>query len=263
MNCIIPYTKEIPFNSKIREITSISLEHEMNINEGEILGNFIVSGEYKAHELSVNKESFEHVLPFSIDLTERVIEDSINFNITDFSYEILNDNTLKVMIEFTVEAEEKEDEETEERDEVFITPVEEIPEEIEIITPREEKLEEEEVVEITPEEIEEVRELIEEKEDSEIKEEEKEIVLEVKPESEVVVTPEKEIERDVASIEMVNETVSKATDTYKTYHIHIVKENENLEMICEMYKSSKSTLEEYNDLNEIVPGDKLIIPEDD
>ena len=46
MNCIIPYTKEIPFNSKIKEITSISLEHEMNINEGEILGNFIVSGEY-------------------------------------------------------------------------------------------------------------------------------------------------------------------------------------------------------------------------
>ena len=70
MNCIIPYTKEIPFNSKIKEITSISLEHEMSINEGEILGNFIISGEYKAHELSVNKESFEHVLPFSIDLTE-------------------------------------------------------------------------------------------------------------------------------------------------------------------------------------------------
>ena len=146
MNCIIPYTKEIAFNSKIREITSISLEHEMSINEGEILGNFIVSGEYKAHELSINKESFEYVLPFSIDLTERVIEDSINFNITDFSYEILNDNTLKVMIEFTVEAEEKEEEETEKRDEVFIKPVEEIPEEIEIITPREEIIEEEEGV---------------------------------------------------------------------------------------------------------------------
>lgn len=257
MNCIIPYTKEIPFNSKIREITSISLEHEMNINDGEILGNFIVSGEYKAHELSVNKESFEHVLPFSIDLTERVIEESINFNITDFSYEILNDNTLKVMIEFTVEAEEKEEEEPEERDEVFITPVEEIPEEIEIITPREKLVEEEDEVieEATLEETEDIKELEEE--------EKKEINIEVKPEVKVAEIPEKEIERDVANIEMVNETISKATDTYKTYHIHIVKENESLEMICEMYKSSKSILEEYNDLNEIVPGDKLIIPEDD
>lgn len=249
MNCIIPYTKEIPFNSKIGEITSISLEHEMNINEGEILGNFIISGEYKSHELSVNKESFEHVLPFSIDLTERVIEDSINFNITDFSYEILNDNTLKVMIEFTVDAEELEDEE--EIEKVFVTPEEDISEEIEIIVPRKEIEEEdfnEEETETRTSEIEEIPEIyIEEKENVDIKEKE-EI---------------EELEREQVNIEMVNETISKATDTYKTYHIHIVKDNENLEMICEKYKSSKETLLEYNDLNEIVPGDKLIIPEDD
>lgn len=248
MNCIIPYTKEIPFNSKIGEITSISLEHEMNINEGEILGNFIISGEYKSHELSVNKEPFEHVLPFSIDLTERVIEDSINFNITDFSYEILNDNTLKVMIEFKVDAEELE--EKEEKEEVFITPEEDMTEEIEIIVSRKEI--EEEIIEDKESEdrnleIEEIpKTFIEEKEEVDIKEEG--II---------------ELERDEESIEMVNETISKATDTYKTYHIHIVKENENLEMICEKYKSSKETLLEYNDLNEIVPGDKLIIPEDD
>ena len=42
-----------------------------------------------------------------------------------------------------------------------------------------------------------------------------------------------------------------------------VKSKSGLESICEKYKSSKDTLLEYNDLNEIVPGDKLIIPEDD
>lgn len=244
MNCIIPYTKEITFSSKIREITSISLEHEMNINNGEILGNFIISGEYKAHELSVNKESFEYVLPFSIDLNERVIEETVEFNITDFSYEILNDNVLKVMIEFTVFGEEKEEDD----EEIFIKP-ESDDDVIEIVEEREELEElsgEENKEEIIPE-----VEVIEETVVEDIKEE----VLEK--------VNEEEMERDVVDNTMVNETINKAVDTYKTYHVHIVKENENLEMICEKYKSSKDIIQEYNDLSEIIPGDKLIIPEDD
>lgn len=244
MNCIIPYTKEITFSSKIREITSISLEHEMNINNGEILGNFIISGEYKAHELSVNKESFEYVLPFSIDLNERVIEETVEFNITDFSYEILNDNVLKVMIEFTVFGEEKEEDD----EEIFIKP-ESDDDVIEIVEEREELEElsgEENKEKIIPE-----VEVIEETVVEDIKEEVLEKVI------------EEETERDVVDNTMVNETINKAVDTYKTYHVHIVKENENLEMICEKYKSSKDIIQEYNDLSEIIPGDKLIIPEDD
>lgn len=256
MNCIIPYTKEIPFNSKIKEITSISLEHEMSINEGEILGNFIISGEYKAHELSVNKESFEHVLPFSIDLTERVIADTIKFNITDFTYEILNDSTLKVIIEFSVIADEKEEEIAGEIEDVFQLPDEKLEEEIIDLAEREElnetlQKEEDDLVEVSKEN--------EEREETEISD-----IVEIIPEKEKkVIEINEEKERNVANIEMVNETVSKAVDTYKTYHIHIVKEQETLESICEKYKSSKDTLLEYNDLNEIVPGDKLIIPEDD
>ena len=244
MNCIIPYTKEITFSSKIREITSISLEHEMNINNGEILGNFIISGEYKAHELSVNKESYEYVLPFSKDLNERVIQETVEFNITDFSYEILNDNVLKVMIEFTVFGEEKEEDD----EEIFIKP-ESDDDVIEIVEEREELEElsgEENKEKIIPE-----VEVIEETVVEDIKEEVLEKVI------------EEETERDVVDNTMVNETINKAVDTYKTYHVHIVKENENLEMICEKYKSSKDIIQEYNDLSEIIPGDKLIIPEDD
>ena len=62
---------------------------------------------------------------------------------------------------------------------------------------------------------------------------------------------------------MPNDTINKATDTYKTYHIHVIKDNETVDSICQMYKSSKETIMEYNDLNDIAPGDKLIIPEDD
>ncbi len=59
MNLIIPFTKDIKFTSNISEITIISLKHEFTVNNDEILGNFIVSGDYKTHELSVNKEHFE------------------------------------------------------------------------------------------------------------------------------------------------------------------------------------------------------------
>ena len=102
MNCIIPYTKDIKFNTNICEILSISLENEYTVNDNEILGNFIVSGDYKSHEVSVNKEHFEHVLPFSVNLTTRIDADSVDFAIEDFTYEIIDKNILKVNIEYSI-----------------------------------------------------------------------------------------------------------------------------------------------------------------
>ena len=111
MKNIIPFTKEITFDNKISEITSISLEENYNCTNDTIDGEFKIFGDYKSHELSVNKESFEYKLPFSVDLTENIKVDTINFEITDFSYDILNDNILKVNIEFKIEAEKEEVEE--------------------------------------------------------------------------------------------------------------------------------------------------------
>ena len=109
MKNIIPFTKEITFDNKISEITSISLEETYDFTSDSIDGEFKVFGDYKTHELSVNKESFEYKLPFSVDLTEKINTDTLNFEITDFSYDILNDNILKVNIEFKIEAEELEE----------------------------------------------------------------------------------------------------------------------------------------------------------
>ena len=39
MNCIIPFTKDIKFNTNIAEVLSISLEHDYTVNESELLGN--------------------------------------------------------------------------------------------------------------------------------------------------------------------------------------------------------------------------------
>ena len=61
---------------------------------------------------------------------------------------------------------------------------------------------------------------------------------------------------------MILQTVT-TEDEYKTYHIHIIKDGENIETICTMYGSNASLLAEYNDVSNIIPGEKLIIPSND
>lgn len=108
MNCKIPFTKDIDFEKKVSEITSISLEHEIKVEEGLLKGNFIVSGDFKSHEVSVNKEAFSYILPFEIDLAQNVDEESIEFMIEDFTYEVVDNTILRVNIDFSVIATLKE-----------------------------------------------------------------------------------------------------------------------------------------------------------
>ena len=81
MKTKVPFTKDILFKSKIAEITSISLEHELSLEKGDISGVFIISGDYKTHEVCVNKEEFEYKLPFNVEVTENIDLDTLNFEI--------------------------------------------------------------------------------------------------------------------------------------------------------------------------------------
>ena len=219
MNCIIPFTKEVKFNSNISEILSISLEHDYTLNDYEILGNFIVSGEYKTHEVSVNKEKFEFVLPFSVSLTSKLKKESLEFNIEDFTYELLDENILKVEIEYSVKGEEEpenivEFEKNESEDDNF----EELLEEISNENKKHEESTKEELT----------------REPKEENNSNKEIVL--------------------------NE-INKGDNTFVTYHIHILKDNETIENVCTKYNTTKDVLGEYNDLSNLTLGDKILIPE--
>ena len=154
MKIKVPFTKDILFKSKIAEITSISLEHELSLDNNEVGGVFIVSCDYKTHEVCVNKETFEYKLPFNVEITENIDKDTLNFEIIDFYYDIVGDDTLRVNIEFEVSAEvikEEEVEEVSEDRESVITPeiadFEQVPPEI-----TEVPLEQIEPPEITPEE---------------------------------------------------------------------------------------------------------------
>lgn len=103
MEKIVPFKKDIIFKTNLSEITSISLEHHLDtLGTNEITGNFIVSGEYKITDTSMDVESFSYELPFHITLDEKYILDQAEMDIDDFYYEIINDTVLSVNIDVLI-----------------------------------------------------------------------------------------------------------------------------------------------------------------
>ena len=64
MKQIVPFKKELSFKTKVSEITSISLEREIKVEEeGIITGVFHITGNYKMNEGSINRDEFSFDLP--------------------------------------------------------------------------------------------------------------------------------------------------------------------------------------------------------
>ena len=49
-------------------------------------------------------------------------------------------------------------------------------------------------------------------------------------------------------------------DTFATYSVYILRQDETLQTIIDKYKVTKEDLEDYNDLSTITIGSKIIIP---
>lgn len=237
MNLIIPFTKDIKFNSNISEIVSISLEHDYTVNDSEILGNFIISGDYKTHEVSVNKEHFEYVLPFSVDLTTRIDRESVDFSIEDFTYEIKNNDTLEVRIEYSINA---------------------LEDKLEI---KEEIIDEEPLFERVEEDVtlEDMLDTIDEEEVRDTTEEVKKEGTDKEDTMDTEVVEEREVGEEEKNT--IIDSINDADDAFVTYHIHIMKETDTIDTVCTKYNTTSSILSEYNDLSTVAIGDKLIIPD--
>ncbi len=224
MRQIVPFKKELPFKTKVNDITSISLERDIDISkEGIVSGVFHITGDYKMNEGSINRENFSFDLPFDISLDPRYDINTVKADIEDFYYDIINDDTLKVNIDLFVEAEYLKEDKKEEI----------LEEKLESITENEDNIEEE-------------RTFIEEK---------------------------KPVEIDV-NLDNVNTNVNSDEDnlttdlfsnldnseTYATYYVYVVKEDDSIDKILSKYGITKEEFEGYNDVVEIKPGDKVIIP---
>lgn len=238
MRMIVPYEKEITFNTKIAQISSISLEYEANVLGSDLSGDFIVSGEYKIHEVSVNKEPFKYRLPFNISLDDDLIRDSLKYDIYNFTYEVKDEDTLKVNIEFLLEEEV----------------VEKMPEpevKVEETKKESDKEEKERNINVTNNELDALLNQID------IKEKEADKKVEITNNIEI---KDNKVDNS-KNEEMILNNALNASNTYVTYHIHVVGENDTIDSIINNYKISKEILSEYNDLSSLNIGDKILIPE--
>ncbi len=111
MKKLVPFKKDISFDTNIAEINSISLEHEItNQKESLIAGKFIVSGDYKMTETTMHLDTFEYELPFNINIDKKYIIEDAEIDISDFYYEVINNKILSVNIELSVDNIEEQEE---------------------------------------------------------------------------------------------------------------------------------------------------------
>lgn len=286
--------KELLFKNNIKEITSISLDSDYKLDNGVLVGNFLISGDYRIHEVSINKEKFNFKLPFKHNITDDIDKTTLKVEITDFVYDYKKDE-LMVNIEYEVIGDRKdilifENEETlddflnKREVEVIDTRLEEIKEEIETHDNTSEESQTEDVIiipyksnEKNDEDIEEekivrneekrYKNIDDEKKEDYIDEEDKDLRKygidkdnnennQYKEEINLNLIKE---ENGIQTEEIIN-SVSNIQDKFITYKIYKVEENDTLEGIILKYHTSIDELKEYNELGNINVGDKIIIP---
>ena len=121
MKKIIPFSKDIEFDTNVAEINSISLEHTLKLKEENLVsGEFIVSGTYKMTDTSLNTDNFEYKIPFDISIDKKYDTKDIDIDINDFYYEVINNKILSINIEVSIDGlKEKEEKEVVEEPEVL------------------------------------------------------------------------------------------------------------------------------------------------
>ena len=260
MKKIVPFNNVLTFNTDVCEITAISLEHDIKTSPETISGTFFISGEYKIIDGQLEKEKFNFELPFDIALGSDYNLDTLVVDIDDFRYELIDRNKLKVNIDLYIDGEILKEE-----------VVEEIKDEEDI---KEEKTEEEDFNSLT--ESDELRgdevintnetlniDDIKEEYDEEIKEENNNLTNDI-----ITNTKEDNMEQTDINVENNNENINifnafNEEEKYVTYRVYRVKEDDTTNKILEKYNITKEELSKYNNVEDIKPGDKLIIPYND
>lgn len=100
MKKIVPFNKTLFLNNNISEITSISLEHTLSYEKNYLIsGDFIITGEYKINDSSINTEKFDFKVPCDINVDDKYDLSHVVIDIDDFYYEIVDNNALNVNID--------------------------------------------------------------------------------------------------------------------------------------------------------------------
>lgn len=253
MKQIISFEKEIAFKTMIGEVTSISLEHTLAFQgPSTISGDMIVSGTYKMTEASTLEEDFQYAIPVDIMLTKELEEDNRSIAIHNFTYDIRNEDTLHLYIDVLVKG--REVIELEEDEEKVIEPVrEELP-----------KIDEEQVIEEQAEDTtNDDKEILTEKEVEDSQKVIDNIINTDKKEEPVIKNDTQEEVKTTTDTKVMNSIFSafaNTEETYTTYSVYLLRENDSIENIIENYGVTREELSYYNDLDNLNVGSKIIIP---
>lgn len=252
--------KELLFKNNIKDITSISLDSDYKIENSSLVGNFIISGEYKIHEVSINREKFNFKIPFNIEIDKDIDKKTIKLEITNFVYDYKQDELI-VNIDYEILGD---------RESVLLFDDEESLDEF--LNKRE--------VEVIDTRLDEIKNTTERKSIDKI--EEKELDTDIKNkielndsqnntrldnndnlddlENKIDIMDQKEEEREQINTNEIINSIDTNNDKFITYKVYKIHENETLESIVIKYHTTIDDLKEYNDLSNLNIGDKIIIP---
>lgn len=260
MKRTVPFTKTITFKTMIAEITDIEVSHNLELTDNyELEGDILVDGKYKMHEASQIEEEFHYKLPFLISIDQKYNLSNLDISIGDFYFEIINEEDLKINVEIDIDGLE----EKTQKPEIISTKVS--LEQEELLDLEEELVRNDFDMEI-PVEIEDSYEKFEFK-DNPLNQLAKEIEEDLNYEMEID-SPKVEVnnympEKNTTSstnMSSIFSALASSEETFSTYYVYIVRENDTIESIVDKYNTTKDELQNYNDLTEVKIGSKLIIP---
>ena len=214
MRKLVPFKKDIVFDTNIDEINSISLEHEVTLKKDSFIsGKFIVGGDYKMTSNSLNLDDFNYELPFNINIDKKYDIAGADVDINDFYYEVVNNKILSVNIELAID-----------------------------------KIEEKKEEEVKQEEVIETMDRCVEVED--------ETIDNMDKQEELLTDINENMDNNFTNLfDNINDN-----ESYTTYKVHIVRENDTIDSIMMDYQVTKEQLGDYNNLSDVKIGDKLIVP---
>lgn len=227
MNKDISFDKDLNFNTRVSDITTISLEDDLHVNEleNEIEGNLYVSGKYKILDASTILEDFSFSVPCTISILDDVEPSSIKYSISNFTYEIIDNNVLRCHINMNITG----DSLVRECDDDIV------PDELKEIPTRDRTAEKNEILDYKADDTNKVNDNKEEKQEENAK--------------------------DNGNMVDANSLFANLEDNgFTTYHVYIMREGDTIEKVIEKYKSNKEALSLYNDLSNIKVNSKVIVP---
>lgn len=275
MKKLVPFTKEIEFKTMISKVTSISLEHTLRVEKDNLIsGYFILEGTYKMTQASQIDEEFSYKIPVDIELDEKYDTSNITLDIDDFTYEVIDEEKMRLNITLCIDnIEEKE----------VVLPVEDVIEDFDTLELEDKNSGNREskndgvlddlfldTSKKVPLEFDSKKEIVEEESEQNNNDNTINNAESVETSNELIYennTSNNNTNNDTNKPQMVNNNVSSIfssfkdnIETYKTYSVYIMKEEDTIDVVLQKYGVTREELEEYNDISDIKTGSKIIVP---